>query len=255
LIAADSQYKRKLKKFLTGHGFQPRNLDLYIQAFTHSSAARKPDESYELLEFLGDSAILAYVVRKLVEQYPHCKVGLLSKAKSQIVSGETLSHIAYEVKLDRFILIDESIHKSSGRIPPGIMADTLEALTGAILLDLGIVKVRKFLGNLLTEAINIDLRKQTASDYKSILQEELQRRYKKIPSYELVKTSGPDHDKTFYVGAIFAGIKMGRGKGRCKKDAEQHAACETLNKLDMYVKRINRKLAIDNHDENQNDIS
>ena len=237
---ADYNYKRRIKRLLKRFDMEPKNMEIYLKAFTHTSAVRRTSESYELLEFLGDSIILVHVVSMLVQLYPASRVGLLSKAKSQIVSGETLSNIAFDLKLDKYIRIDPSISKSGKNISPGIMADILEAFVGAIYIDLGFMKVKKFLDKILKDAINLDLQKRTSSDYKSILQEEIQRRYKRIPSYELYKSTGPDHDKTFYVRVSFNNISMGKGKGKSKKEAEQIAASKTLERMSYYFRKIDR---------------
>lgn len=240
MIKADYNYKRRLKRFLKKFDIEPKDIDLYVRAFTHTSASEKPSESYEILEFLGDSIILAHVVDKLVRKYPKHKVGILSKAKSQIVSGETLAAISYNLKLDKYVRMDVSITNTHRKISPGIMADVFEALVGAIFQDQGYKKISRFLVLTLKDTIDIDLSERTASDYKSILQEEIQRRYKQIPHYEMFKSTGPDHDKTFYARVHFNGIYMGKGKGKCKKEAEQEAASNTLERRDHYFAKIDK---------------
>jgi ribonuclease-3 len=238
LLKRDYNYKRKVKRLLDRFGIVPKDYNVYFAAFTHPSAAEYPYQSYETLEFLGDSVILVYVVHSLVLKFPHGRVGLLSKAKSQIVSGDSLAHIALELGLDKYVHADEALVKQGKGISNSVMADIFEAFTGAIFLDQGMGKVRKFLGEILDDMINIDLQQRRSEDFKSILQEEIQRRYKKIPCYLLTMTKGPDHDKIFFVRASFEGVHMGRGKGRSKKEAEQEAAEKSIEKLDKYCKLI-----------------
>lgn len=240
LAKPDYNFKRRIKRLLKRFGLEPKNYDLYFHAFTHPSAAENISESYELLEFLGDSVILIHVVRKLVRKYPDERVGLLSKAKSQIVSGEALASVAFDLKLDKYVRIDESIIKYGKGISTNVMADIFEAFVGAIFIDLGMLKVKSFLDPTLKESVNTDLNKRREEDFKSILQEEVQRSFKQIPLYEMIKTSGPDHDKIFYIRAKLRGVNMGKGKGRNKKEAEQEAACKTLKRLNYYFNQIKR---------------
>lgn len=236
----DYNFKRRIKRLLNRFGLEPKNYDLYFHAFTHPSASEKTCESYEILEFLGDSVILIHVVRKLVNKYPDERVGLLSKAKSQIVSGEALANVAFGLKLDKYVRIDDSIMKYGKGLSSNVMADIFEAFVGAIFTDLGMQKVNIFLEPALKESVNIDLNKRREEDFKSILQEEVQRSFKQIPIYEMIKTSGPDHDKVFYIRTKLRGVNMGKGKGRNKKEAEQEAACQTLKRLNHYFKQIKR---------------
>lgn len=242
MLKRDYNYKRKVKRLLDRFGIEPKDYDYYYAAFTHPSAAEYPCQSYEILEFLGDSLILVFVVNELVTKYPRGRVGLLSKAKSQIVSGDSLAHIALDLGLDKYVQADESLVKHGKGISHSVMADVFEALTGAIYLDQGMIKVKKFLSEILDEIISIDLQQRCSEDFKSILQEEIQKRYKKIPCYILTMTKGPDHDKIFYVRASFEGVDMGRGKGRSKKEAEQEAAEKSIGKLDKYFKLIDEAI-------------
>jgi len=227
-----------LKRFLAGFGLEPKDYSLYFSAFTHPSASKNPADSYERLEFLGDSVILIHVVHQLVKKHPDGRVGLLSKAKSRIVSGDTLAGVANDLKLDKFIRVDDSIQKFGKGISNGIMSDLFEALVGAIFLDLGYLKARKFMRMTLVDVINVDLNKRRDEDFKSILQEEIQKIYKQIPQYELEKTAGPDHDKKFFMRVKFRGVNLGRGNGRNKKEAEQEAAAKTLKRLKYFLKQI-----------------
>jgi ribonuclease-3 len=238
LLKRDYNYKRKVKRLLDRFGIEPKDYDFYFAAFTHPSAAQYPCQSYETLEFLGDAIILVYVVHSLVMKFPRGRVGLLSKAKSQIVSGDSLAHIALELGLDKYVQADEALLKHGKGISNSVMADVFEAFIGAIFLDQGMTKAKKLMGEILDDMINIDLHQRKCEDFKSILQEEIQRRYKKIPCYLLTMTKGPDHDKIFYVRASFEGVDMGRGKGRSKKEAEQEAAAKSIDKLDKYFKQI-----------------
>jgi len=238
---ADAKFQKRVDTLLKKFDLVPENYEYYYQAFTHPSAASHPSKSYEVLEFLGDSIVLIHVILRLWRKHPDTEVGILSRAKSQIVSGGSLAKISYKLKLDKLIRYDDSILNAQKKISNNVMADVFEALVAAIFLDLGIRKVQKFLTKIFNDILSEDLAKTCHEDNKSILQETFQKYYKQIPQYKLIKTSGPDHDKKFYIQAYFRNVPLGNGAGRTKKIAEQEAACKTLKKIDYYRKRIDKK--------------
>jgi ribonuclease III len=240
LDGIDQNFKRNVDRLLSQYGIEPKNYQLYYQALSHPSAARNQHESYEILEFLGDSLVLVHVVSNLVHKFPKEHVGNLSKAKSRIVSGEKLSKVGYSLKLDKLVRIDRSAYNQKNRLSPSIMADIFEAFVAAIFLDHGMLKTRRFLKHTLCDLISVDIKERCDEDFKSILQEKIQRRYKQIPIYKLIKTVGPDHDKRFYIQVFFRNTGMGKGDGRNKKEAEQKAADKTLKKIDYFFKKIDK---------------
>jgi len=240
LTVCDSKFQKKIDNLLKKFDITPKNYKYYFMAFTHPSAAENTLESYEHLEFFGDAIVLCHVVYELTKTHPESEVGILSRAKSHIVSGDNLAKVAFKLKLDKIVRYDESILNSHGKISNNIMADILEAFCAAVYLDLGAKKVQQFLIKVFDEILKEDLMKGCHGDYKSILQERIQQLYKEIPKYALMKTSGPDHDKTFHIKVCFHGVEMGTGKGRTKKIAEQEAAAKTLKKFEVYKTRIDK---------------
>ena len=240
LDAIEQNFKRNIDRLLAPFDIKPKDYRLFFQALSHPSTAQSQHESYEVLEFLGDSLVLVHVVAHLVRKFPKEHVGNLSKAKSRIVSGEKLSQVGYGLKLDKLVRIDRSAYNKKNKLSPSIMADIYEAFVAAIYLDLGLMKTKKFLKCTLGDLINVDIKERCDEDFKSMLQEKIQRRYKQIPIYKLVKTSGPDHDKRFFMQVFFRNTGMGKGDGRNKKEAEQKAAAKTLKKLDSYFKKIDK---------------
>ena len=236
----DHNFKRNIDRLLARFEITPKKYELYFQALSHPSSTQSQHESYEIMEFLGDSLVLVHVVTHLVRKFPNEHVGNLSKAKSRIVSGEKLSQVAYGLKLDKLVRIDKSAFNKKNKLSPSIMADIFEAFVAAIYLDHGMTRTKKFLKCTLEGLINVDLKERCYEDFKSMLQEKIQRNYKQIPIYKLINTMGPDHDKRFYMQVFFRNIGMGKGDGRNKKEAEQKAAAKTLKKIDYYFKKIDK---------------
>jgi ribonuclease III len=150
--------------------------------------------------------------------------GELSRIKSFVVSEATLYEIARLIKIDNFILIGRGEEFSGGRDKKAILADAMEALIGAYYLDSGFEKVKRFLSALFIPEINKVLSDQHQKDYKTLLQEYIQKRFKTYPRYSIVQKKGPDHDRTFWITVTIDGISYGPGKGKNKKEAEQSAA-------------------------------
>lgn len=239
-MISDDDFCKKIDNLLKKFGLVPKKYEYYFKAFTHPSAATTPANSYENLELLGDAIVLSYVIRRLYMLHPDAPVGILARAKSQIVSGKTLSKISGDLKLHKLLRYDESILNFDKKISKNVQADILEALVAAVYLDLGVTKTRKFLGKLFTKMLEEDLLKISNDDSKSCLQETLQKKYKQVPQYKIIKTTGPDHNKMFHVQVFFRGIPMEKGVGPTRKLAEQNAAKKTLQKIEQYLKKIDK---------------
>jgi ribonuclease-3 len=204
-----------------------RRFDLLNLAFTHRSYANEFQgaiSNNERLEYLGDSVLGLIINEYLFLALPDKAEGELSRIKSFVVSETTLNEIARKIKIDNYILIGRGEEFSGGREKKAILADAMEALIGAYYLDSGFGKVKKFLSTLFIPEINKVLLDQHQKDYKTLLQEFIQKRFKTYPRYAVVQKKGPDHDKTFWITVTIDGTTYGPGKGKNKKEAEQSAA-------------------------------
>ncbi len=214
-----------------------RNNDALVQALKHRSYLTQSGEpriaSNERLELLGD-AVLGFVVTEfLYHKYPHDTEGILTNYKSLLVSGRLLAEVANDFGLGEFLLLNESEARSGGRKRTSILADTVEAIIGAIYLDGGIEPARRFIKENITHRLENLMNDGRLRNNKSLLQEHCQSLCWDGPIYRIESESGPDHQKIFTVTAVVNGKVVGRGKGTSKKKAEQKAASEALQRLDL----------------------
>jgi len=207
-----------------GYRFRdPRILD---EALSHKSFASESRTTVynERLEFLGDSVLAAVVAHYLYREFPNDDEGSLSKKKSQLVSRPMLAQWAAEIGLGEYLRLGVGEESSGGRTRHSLIGNALEAVIGAVYLDGGYAEASR----LIRERWLQKSARLEESDYKSRLQEVLQKRYKVPPSYELKSSEGPDHDKTFEVLVHIGRKELGRGSGKSKKEAEQNAARNAL---------------------------
>ena len=223
-----SEFEQKI-----GYSFHKKSL--LETALRHSSYAREHDmEHYkcnERLEFLGDAFLDAIAGLALYEKMQTSQEGVLSKTRSLVVCEESLAEVGRKIEIGNYLDLGAGEEKTGGRDKTSIVADATEALIGAIFLDGGYGAASDFVlgnfGKILREASSGKL----MTDFKTELQEILQRDGKKHDIvYRIDKTTGPDHDKTFFVTLVLEGEDMGSGKGKNKKLAEQRAAKATLEK-------------------------
>ena len=212
-------------------GTKVSNVNLYVQAFTHKSALKQyPDlkQSYENLEFMGDSVLGFIVTRYLYDKYSsEHEEGFLTKARTKIVRGTTLSSISERLGLYRWVLMDEKGIKKGWNRNPKILEDVLEALIGAIYMDLGIIHTKQFVFKLL-ESFPVDM---NDDNYKDQLMRICQNRRFELPVY----TVDTQVNGTFYVSVYVNSYLYGRGLGTTKKQAEQVAAYEAIKTLSRYL--------------------
>ncbi len=210
------------------------NNDLLITAFTHRSylnEAGKKRQSNERLEFLGD-AILSYVVSEyLYSNYPTYPEGHLTHLRSTIVKTETLAEIAGKLEFGKYLFLSKGEDKGGGRTNKSLLANTFEAFIGALYLDQGISAVKQYLKTVMFVRVDKIIKKEIGADYKSKLQEIVQETSDQPPTYEVIKTEGPDHDKKFWVVVIIDGQPGETGMGKSKQEAEQNAAAKQLEKM------------------------
>lgn len=211
-----------------------RNKSLLNRALTHRSYLNEAGpgaRDNERLEYLGDS-VLALVVNeylfKRFEKYPE---GDLAKIKSAVVSEATLFKVARELNLGSFLLMGRGEDLSGGRARPSILANTLEAVIGALYLDSGLKDCKKLVLSLLKGDIERIDSMESYRDPKTTLQEYVQKKYRERPLYEIIEESGPDHQKRFTVRLVVAGKSVAEGTGASKRGAEMEAARKALEMI------------------------
>jgi len=178
----------------------------------------------ERLEFLGDSILGAVCATLLYQSYMEKTEGDLAKIKAVVVSEDILSGIALNLQIDKMLLLGKGEDMSGGRTKKAILADAMEALIGALYLDSGYKPAFDFVSRCLKPEINKVTGDDYHKDYKSLLQEHCQREYRCYPDYIMVKRTGPEHDRVFWMEVRIKGEVRGSGSGRNKKSAEQEAA-------------------------------
>lgn len=229
-----AERRRDLLLFEKYAGVRFKKLELLNLAFCHRSYANEnpvKTTNNEKLEFLGDSVLGLVASEYLFSILTDKAEGDLARVKSFVVSEDSLALIAKEIRVDNFILIGKGEEYSGGRNKKAILADCLEAIIGAYFLDSGMKLCRSFILKYLVPEINKVLENKHKKDYKTLLQEYIQKRFKSYPKYVLVKKTGPDHDKTFWMEVKVNGKNFGPGKGKNKKEAEQKVASMAYKEL------------------------
>lgn len=206
--------------------------ELWDRALTHRSfafeAGGSPDN--ERLEFLGDAVLQLVVTDEIFRRLSDAREGRLAKLRAAMVNTARLADIARMLQLGDAVKLGRGEEQSGGRDKDSILADTLEAVFGALYLDQGLGTVTRVIHQLFRPLIDELSTQHAALDYKTSLQELAAARLSSLPVYE-VTDSGPDHDKQFVAEAILDGERLGRGRGRSKKAAEQDAAREAYSAL------------------------
>ena len=218
--------KKALSAFTKTVGFKIKSFDLLNLSFIHRSASNESSEKLnnERLEFLGDAilgAVAATLLYEILEGRPE---GDLARIKSVVVSEDVLSGVAREMQIDSLLILGKGEELSGGRTKKAILADALEALIGAIYIDSGYKSAFDFVKQFLSIEIDRVLENRHFQDYKSLLQEYCQHKFKNYPDYRLVKRTGPEHSRIFWIEVAVNGKVYGPATGRNKKSAEQEAA-------------------------------
>ena len=209
--------------FLKQFGIEFENTSLIDKALTHTSYANEHGvESYERLEYLGD-AVLELVCSDYFFRKTHLPEGEMSKLRSLYVCENALYEYASKIKLGDYILLGNGIKEANKTV----IADVFEAVIGVIFLEQGINKVRELFNKLIVPYIETDT--DFLSDYKSLLQEQVQTEKKSL-KYKVIDECGPAHQKNFKVSVSIGGIVYGVGEGHSKKEAEQNAAKDAFSK-------------------------
>lgn len=212
--------------------YQFQDASLMTTAMTHSSYANEHRDLHlqnnERLEFLGDSILGLVSADYVFHRYPHVPEGQLTKVRAAVVCEKTLYEVAKELGLDRHLLLGHGEEMGGGRERPSILADSVEAMIGAIYLDGGLEAARTFIMTFLPDKVDLAETGHAFRDYKTALQEIVQKNRQETLAYRLSDESGPDHDKRFTVQVLLNSNIFAEGVGRSKKDAEQMAARAAL---------------------------
>jgi ribonuclease-3 len=211
-----------------------RNKSLLITAITHSSFAnQKKDVKFnERLEFLGDSVLQLTITEFLFQNYKEKSEGELTKIRSLVVCENSLYDIARKWDLGQYIYMSKGEESTGGRERVSIQADCVEAILAAIYLDKGFNEVKSYILRNFDETIQRAIKNEIIMDYKTKLQEVLQKNGEILIQYNLIKHEGPPHRRQFFVNVIANNKLMGEGVGFSKKEAEQIAARVALNRLE-----------------------
>lgn len=229
-----SKRRSDLRLFEKQASIRFKRLDLLNLAFIHRSYANEYSlkiDNNEKLEFLGDSVLGMVSADYLFNHLPDKSEGDLAKVKSFVVSEDSLDLLAQSMDVDKYLLIGKGEENTGGRMKKAILADCMEAIIGAYYLDTSYKEVSKFVLRHLEPEIKKVLENRHKKDYKTLLQEYVQKKFHIYPKYSLVKKSGPDHDKTFWIEVTVNNEVFGPGKGKNKKEAEQNAASEAYKSL------------------------
>ncbi len=217
-------------------GYHFRDPSLLSKALTHRSyvhvMGQTRIESNERFEFLGDAVLGLVVNEYLCRRFLMKEEGDLTKIKSLLVCGPTLTKIAERLGLGEHLLLSRSEESTGGRHRDSILADAMEAVLGSIYLDGGLAPAARVVHDQVLVNVNDTIHERTGRNYKSLLQETLQAQYKMAPRYRISTTSGPDHARRFTVKVSLKGAVLGVGSGNSKKQAEQRAAEIALTRLD-----------------------
>ncbi len=223
-----------LKAILEKIGIFPSDQKLYQTAFTHRSflnESKEAKQSNERLEFLGDSVLSFIVSTRLFKARVSDTEGELTNLRAYIVKTESLAKASRNLGLGNFLKLSRGEESSGGRENTQLLANTYEALLGAIFLDLGIETAVTFVTKTLLPVFTDEIEKGAPRDPKSQLQEIVQSRFQTSPRYKILSTSGPDHAKRFNVGVFLKNEQVGQGDGSNKQQAEEEAAKIALVKL------------------------
>ncbi|HIY22489.1 MAG TPA: ribonuclease III [Candidatus Flavonifractor merdigallinarum] len=218
-------------------GYTFRDPSLLEHALTHSSYANenrsRGSQSNERLEFLGDSVLGMVTADFLYRTHPDLPEGDLTRTRAALVCEESLVEVAHAWNLGDYLKLGRGESAGGGRSRPSIQADAVEAVLAAVYLDGGIGSARKIIQTYILDA---EAERGKNRDYKTALQELVQRESGQVLQYHLVGSSGPDHAKVFTVEVSLNGAAVGRGEGHSKKEAEQNAARAAIDALEQQSK-------------------
>ena len=219
-----------IKKVENIIGYKFKDKALLIRALTHSSAIMDNPSllSYERLEYLGDAVLDLLVTTLLYNSYPDKSEGWMTKVRASIVSETPLAQIAKDLDLGRFLILGKGTENAGGRELSSILSDSIEALIGALYIDGGIATAQKFIIPYMENKLHESIKQGKYFDYKTSLQELMQKNGNVTIKYELLTEEGPPHDRVFTTSVVVEGKILGKGIGKSKKASQQDAAKQAL---------------------------
>lgn len=226
--------QKDFKTFEDNVGISFNDTALLRQAFTHRSYVNEHRAESaghnERLEFLGDAVLELISTHYLYEKFPHKDEGELTAYRAALVNATTCAEVGSEIGINEYLLLSRGEAKDTGRARGVLLANAFEALIGAIYLDQGYDAARAFIEKYLFPKIDGIVQNRLWQDAKSALQEKSQETHGVTPHYEVIKETGPDHDKQFIVGVYIQDALIAEGIGKSKQEAEQSAARAALEK-------------------------
>ncbi|MCE1248959.1 MAG: ribonuclease III [Firmicutes bacterium] len=226
-----NEFSQQLDNVEAALGIVFNDREILFRSLVHDSFVYENEEikrSNERLEFLGDSVLGLIISHLIYTRYPNWQEGDLALLKSSLVSSESLAERAKNIDLGSYLFLGKGEDASGGRHRASILSDALEALIGAIFLDQGFDIAYKFVETIFNECLDV---KTPLKDFKSYLQEYSQKHFKALPNYNVVDEIGPPHRKVFKVKVEVGSVHNGEGEGTSKKEAEQSAARNLLEKI------------------------
>ena len=225
--------EQKLEKLEQKIGYKFKNIKYLKTALTHTSYANERKiQSNEKLEFLGDSVLGLVASTHIYNNYKELTEGEMTKVKASVVCSESLYNIAVKLNFSDFLYMGKAEKNSRIHKKKAILEDSIEAVIAAIYLDGGIEEAQKFILSNIVEEIKTASQNAGIKDYKTVLQEELQKNGEIQIEYIVIKETGPDHAKTFEVELCVEGKIISKGIGKSKKEAQMKAAKVALEKME-----------------------
>jgi len=222
------------EKFQKEIGIKFKNKDILTSAFIHRSYLNENAKlglpHNERLEFLGDAVLELVVTDFLYKTYRSCAEGELTAYRSALVNASIIGEVATAMNIGEYLLLSKGETRDIGKARTYILANTYEAVVGAIFEDNGYANAEKFIHKTLLPRLDEIVKKKLWRDAKSLIQEKSQEHHSVTPSYKVLHEAGPDHDKHFTVGVFFGADRIAEGKGHSKQEAEQAAARAALEK-------------------------
>ena len=231
----DEKRLASLKELEGRLGHQFNEIEWLDKALTHRSFINETDssekQSNEVLEFLGDAVLNLAVSHLLLQKFPGAREGTLSMWRAHLVKQNSLALLASELRLEEHLLLGKGERLNGGMKKSSILANAYEALFGAIFMDSGFHAALEIIQNHFEPYLQTKTPSVLFNDFKSLLQIHYQQSYGLSPQYQVLKESGPDHDKRFQASVVINGEVKGIGWGKSKKEAEQEAARKALENL------------------------
>ncbi|MGE4284835.1 MAG: ribonuclease III [Clostridia bacterium] len=231
----DNELNQSLKVFQNQIGYRFKNIQNLVIALTHSSYANENRHSNilsnERHEFLGDAVLNIIISDHIYRKYPELPEGELTRVRASVVCEPSLAQCAQKLEIGRFLLLGKGEDLTGGRERISILSDAFEAIIAAIFLDSDLDAAKQWVLEQLSETVKAAVEGTVFKDYKTILQELVQKNNEERIEYEIVQERGPDHNKEFCVEARQNNKIVGHGIGKSKKEAEQNAAKHALEQL------------------------